>query len=71
MAELAHPILGDPLYASGAAADYPRLMLHAETLRFKHPETGVMQSFFRAGAVLGPEPDPAPKVDPNNHGAGQ
>ena len=45
MAELGHPILGDPLYASGAAADYPRLMLHAETLRFKHPETGVMQSF--------------------------
>ncbi|WP_134680965.1 RluA family pseudouridine synthase [Paracoccus ravus] len=45
MASLGHPILGDPLYASGAAADFPRLMLHAESLRFKHPETGVMQSF--------------------------
>lgn len=45
MASLGHPILGDPLYATGAAADFPRLMLHAESLRFKHPETGVMQSF--------------------------
>ena len=45
MAELGHPILGDPLYASGAAAAFPRLMLHAESLRFKHPETGVMQGF--------------------------
>ncbi|SMO72294.1 RluA family pseudouridine synthase [Paracoccus laeviglucosivorans] len=45
MASLGHPILGDPLYASGAAADFPRLMLHAETLRFKHPDTGVMQSY--------------------------
>ena len=45
MAELGHPILGDPLYASGVAADFPRLMLHAESLRFKHPETGVSQSY--------------------------
>ena len=45
MAELGHPILGDPLYASGAAADFPRLMLHAESLRFKHPETGVSHSY--------------------------
>ncbi|MGA0616424.1 RluA family pseudouridine synthase [Paracoccus sp. KR1-242] len=45
MAELGHPILGDSLYATGAAADFPRLMLHAENLRFKHPETGVTQSF--------------------------
>ena len=33
MSGLGVPILGDPLYASGAAADFPRLMLHAETLR--------------------------------------
>jgi len=45
MAQLGHPILGDPLYAAGAAADFPRLMLHAESLRFKHPDTGVMQGF--------------------------
>jgi tRNA pseudouridine32 synthase/23S rRNA pseudouridine746 synthase len=45
MAEIGHPILGDPLYATGAAADFPRLMLHAESLRFKHPETGVHMTF--------------------------
>lgn len=45
MAELGHPILGDPLYATGAAAQYPRLMLHAENLRVKHPESGVQMGF--------------------------
>ncbi len=40
MLALGHPILGDPLYASGAAADHPRLMLHAERLAFRHPGTG-------------------------------
>lgn len=45
MAETGHPILGDPLYATGWAADHPRLMLHAESLRIKHPDTGVQQSF--------------------------
>ena len=45
MAEIGHPILGDPLYATGAAADFPRLMLHAESLRFKHPETGAHMTF--------------------------
>ncbi len=39
MAELGHPILGDPIYASGAAQAFPRLMLHAETLGLHHPET--------------------------------
>jgi tRNA pseudouridine32 synthase/23S rRNA pseudouridine746 synthase len=37
---LGHPILGDPLYAEGAARDFPRLMLHAESLRFGHPDSG-------------------------------
>lgn len=37
---LGHPILGDPFYASDAAAEYPRMMLHSEELRLKHPETG-------------------------------
>jgi tRNA pseudouridine32 synthase/23S rRNA pseudouridine746 synthase len=45
MAALGHPILGDPLYASGAAAAYPRLMLHAQSLRFSHPESGKSQNF--------------------------
>ncbi|HRO15282.1 MAG TPA: RluA family pseudouridine synthase [Paracoccus sp. (in: a-proteobacteria)] len=45
MASLGHPILGDPLYASGAAADHPRLMLHAETLRLRHPDSNVTMTF--------------------------
>lgn len=40
MLALGHPILGDPLYAEGTAADWPRLMLHAEALRLTHPQTG-------------------------------
>ena len=40
MAELGHPILGDPIYATGAARNFPRLMLHAETLGLHHPATG-------------------------------
>ncbi len=46
MAETGHPILGDPLYAAGAARDdYPRLMLHAESLRFAHPDSGIQQTY--------------------------
>lgn len=40
MLALGHPILGDPFYATGAARDFPRLMLHSEELRFKHPQGG-------------------------------
>ena len=41
MRELGHPILGDPFYATGAARDdHPRMMLHAETLRLRHPDGG-------------------------------
>lgn len=35
-----HPILGDPFYADGPARDHPRLMLHSETLQFRHPDGG-------------------------------
>ena len=42
---LGHPILGDPLYAEGPARDFPRLMLHAESLRFRHPEHGKGMTF--------------------------
>jgi tRNA pseudouridine32 synthase / 23S rRNA pseudouridine746 synthase len=38
------PILGDPIYAKGAARAYPRLMLHAESLSLHHPATGEMVS---------------------------
>lgn len=40
MLAMGHPILGDPLYATGAAAAYPRLMLHAQSLRLRHPDGG-------------------------------
>ncbi len=40
MLALGHPILGDPLYAEGAARDHPRLMLHAQSLRLRHPDGG-------------------------------
>lgn len=45
MLALGHPILGDPFYASGAALDAPRLMLHAEELRIRHPEGGKGMGF--------------------------
>ncbi len=45
MKELGHPILGDPLYAEGPARDFPQLMLHAESLRFNHPDTGRGETF--------------------------
>lgn len=40
MCELGHPILGDPFYATGPARDFPRLMLHSESLNFRHPDGG-------------------------------
>lgn len=40
MLALGHPILGDPFYATGKARDFPRLMLHSETLQFRHPDGG-------------------------------
>ena len=45
MLALGHPILGDPLYAADTAAAYPRMMLHAEELRLRHPDGGVGHSF--------------------------
>ena len=46
---LGHPILGDPFYATGAARDFPRLMLHSEELRLRHPDGGEGMK-FRANA---------------------
>jgi tRNA pseudouridine32 synthase/23S rRNA pseudouridine746 synthase len=45
MQALGHPILGDPLYATGAAQDYDRMMLHAQELRVKHPDSGASLKF--------------------------
>ena len=41
MLAMGHPILGDPFYATGPDRDdHPRLMLHAEELRLRHPDGG-------------------------------
>lgn len=40
MLALGHPILGDPFYAEEEALAFPRLMLHSEELKLKHPEDG-------------------------------
>jgi tRNA pseudouridine32 synthase/23S rRNA pseudouridine746 synthase len=45
MRELGHPILGDPFYATGPARQAPRLMLHAESLRLRHPDGGRGMTF--------------------------
>ena len=45
MLAIGHPILGDPFYASGAGRDHPRLMLHSESLRLRHPDGGRGMSF--------------------------
>ena len=45
MKEIGHPILGDPFYAEGLARDFPRLMLHAESLRLRHPDGGKGMTF--------------------------
>jgi tRNA pseudouridine32 synthase/23S rRNA pseudouridine746 synthase len=38
LADLGHPVLGDPIYGESAAA--PRLQLHAAGLQLLHPATG-------------------------------
>jgi tRNA pseudouridine32 synthase/23S rRNA pseudouridine746 synthase len=40
MMALGHPILGDPFYATGPARNFSQLMLHSETLQFRHPDGG-------------------------------
>ena len=45
MLAIGHPILGDPIYATGAARAFPRLMLHAERLGLHHPQTKEWISF--------------------------
>ena len=56
MLAIGHPILGDPFYATGAIADHPRMMLHAEELRFKHPQTGHSMRSACQGPVLDTQP---------------
>jgi tRNA pseudouridine32 synthase/23S rRNA pseudouridine746 synthase len=40
MQAIGHPILGDPFYAEGPAREFPRLMLHSESLQLRHPDGG-------------------------------
>ena len=48
MLAIGHPILGDPFYAEGPARDFPRLMLHAEELRLRHPDGGQSVRGYKA-----------------------
>ena len=40
MMAIGYPILGDPFYGHAESQAYPRMMLHSEELRVKHPENG-------------------------------
>jgi len=42
---LGHPVLGDKMYAPRFAKNFPRQMLHAWKLGFRHPRTGEMKNF--------------------------
>src|SRR5215471_20915392 len=42
---LGHPVLGDKIYAPRLAKDFPRQMLHAWKLGFRHPRTGEWNNF--------------------------
>jgi tRNA pseudouridine32 synthase / 23S rRNA pseudouridine746 synthase len=46
MLALGHPIIGDQIYAPETSRQYPRLMLHAETLSLHHPATKERASFI-------------------------
>ncbi|MBK5934683.1 ribosomal large subunit pseudouridine synthase A [Rhodovulum imhoffii] len=45
MKELGHPILGDPFYGGDTVQLAPRLMLHAQSLRLRHPDGGKGMTF--------------------------
>lgn len=42
---LGHPVLGDKIYGGKRAGDFPRQMLHAWKLGFRHPGSGERQMF--------------------------
>ncbi len=42
---IGHPVLGDKVYAARRAKDFPRQMLHAWKLGFRHPSTGEWRNF--------------------------
>lgn len=42
---LGHPVLGDKVYAARLAGNFPRQMLHAWKLGFRHPQTNEWKNF--------------------------
>jgi 23S rRNA pseudouridine1911/1915/1917 synthase len=42
---IGNPVLGDKIYAPRLAKDFPRQMLHAWKLAFRHPRTGEWKNF--------------------------
>jgi 23S rRNA pseudouridine1911/1915/1917 synthase len=42
---IGHPVLGDKVYAPCLAKDFPRQMLHAWKLGFRHPRTATWKNF--------------------------
>jgi len=46
MASMGHPVLGDVLYGHKRMPNAERLMLHAYSLEFTHPETGERLKFI-------------------------
>jgi len=42
---LGHPVLGDKVYATRAAKDFPRQMLHAWKIGFRHPGSDAWENF--------------------------
>src|SRR5438132_7836054 len=42
---LGHPVLGDKVYAAHLAKNFPRHMLHAWKLGFRHPRSGESKNF--------------------------
>lgn len=45
LSEAGHPVLSDTMYGRGLDPDFPRLALHARTLGFVHPRTGMSVAF--------------------------
>ena len=46
MRSIQHPVCGDPLYGYDKGVKVPCLMLHARSLRFRHPRTGEALAFL-------------------------
>jgi 23S rRNA pseudouridine1911/1915/1917 synthase len=42
---LGHAVLGDKVYAARFVKNFPRQMLHASKLGFRHPRTGEWKTF--------------------------